>query len=246
MTSAMTLRSYSAINTLHRHDFAQLVLPLQGVLELQIGNIAGQVDQSRMAVIRSGVDHGFSAGEENLFIVIDLPHNESRICEQLPPFVATDAALKQYIPFIYQQLSMPSLSPVVGYSMVSLLLQLLIRAGPESLPGDRRLNAALHYVQANLAAELTLNQVAAVAHLSVRQLHQLFIRHVGMSPGQYIQQQRMLRASQLLTDTRLTVQQIADQCGYQNLSAFSDRFRQLYGQSPSTFRLSPKRQTEAP
>ncbi|AJQ93437.1 araC-type DNA-binding domain-containing protein [Gynuella sunshinyii YC6258] len=234
------------MSTMHRHDFAQLVLPLHGVLELQVGNTAGQVDDSRLAVIRSGVDHGFSAGEDNLFIVIDLPHSVSRICEQLPPFVATDAALKQYIQFMYQQLSMPQLNPVIGYSMVSLLLQLLMQAGPQALPGDRRLNAALQYVQANLATELTLNQVAVVANVSVRQLHQLFIRHVGLSPGQYIQQQRMQRASQLLTTTRLTVQQIADQCGYQNLSAFSDRFRQLYGQSPSTFRLSPERQTKVP
>ena len=242
MNTSIALRSYSAESVLHSHSYAQLVLPLHGCLELQVGVITGVVDQSRMAVIHSGQDHQFSSAEDNLFVVVDLPVYESAQCEKLPAFISTDAALQQYIQFVYQQLSVSAFNPVLGYSMMSLLMQLLEQRSPHMGQWDRRVDAAIRYIHNNLNHLLTVRQLAEVAHISPRQLHHLFVLHLQQSPSQYIQQLRMQRAAHLLSDPSLSVQQVADQCGYHNLAAFSDRFRQTYGHSPRAFRNSLKQQ----
>ena len=243
MNTSIALRSYSAETVLHRHSHAQLVLPLRGCLELQIGAVTGLVDQSRAAVIHPGQDHQFSSATDNLFVVIDLPDHESDRCEKLPAFINTDAALQQYIQFVYQQLSVSAFNPVIGYSMMSLLMQLLEQRSPYMSQWDRRVDAAIRYIHNNLNHLLTVRQLAEVAHLSQRQLHHLFVLHLQLSPSQYIQQLRMQRAAHLLSDPSLSVQQVADQCGYHNLAAFSDRFSQSYGQSPRNFRKSLKQQS---
>lgn len=57
-----------------------------------------------------------------------------------------------------------------------------------------------------------------------------------MTPQQYLIERRMQRAWQLLSETDLQVQQVAERVGYSNLAAFSDRFRRHFGRSPRQFR----------
>jgi len=51
----------------------------------------------------------------------------------------------------------------------------------------------------------------------------------------------MRRASQLLETTQLSVQLIAEQVGYTQLSSFSNRYRKKYGFSPQQYRRNTKK-----
>jgi transcriptional regulator GlxA family with amidase domain len=101
---------------------------------------------------------------------------------------------------------------------------------------DRRIDVARTYLEQQLHRPIALSQLAAVSSLSVRQLTSLFQQHLGRSPQQYLLELRMHKARQLLESSDLQVQLVAEQVGYTNLAAFSDRFRRYYGKSPRHFR----------
>lgn len=61
-------------------------------------------------------------------------------------------------------------------------------------------------------------------------------RHLGMSPTDYVNRIRMEHAAMLLSDRRLSVEEVAADCGLANLSYFYRLFRAHYGTTPSDYR----------
>ena len=91
------------------------------------------------------------------------------------------------------------------------------------------------YVEENLGRDIRLAQVAREAHLSTRHLHRLFIKHVGKSLHDYLLEQRLEKARQMLLDQgrKAFVKEIAFSCGFSSLAYFSNSFRKAYGVAPS-------------
>ena len=92
----------------------------------------------------------------------------------------------------------------------------------------------------DFTGEFSLEALAARYHVSPGCLSSHFRRHVGMSPMQYITQSRLTQAKRLLMQTDQSVQQIAIQCGYTDLSNFSRRFKQQFQCTPLQFRQQYK------
>ncbi|WP_332248847.1 AraC family transcriptional regulator [Psychromonas ingrahamii] len=88
------------------------------------------------------------------------------------------------------------------------------------------------FIDANLSASLQILELAKIAYLSPTQFKKLFTNNLGISAYKYITQKRMEKAKALLTHTDLPVQLIAQQVGYNDLSAFSRRFSLYFGLSP--------------
>ncbi len=63
-----------------------------------------------------------------------------------------------------------------------------------------------------------------------------FRRVTGMSPGYFIREERMAQACHLLISTADGLEQIAAQCGYRSVSAFSRAFSGLHGMAPGAWR----------
>lgn len=95
---------------------------------------------------------------------------------------------------------------------------------------------ACAYVMEHLNQEFTRQDIADHVHLSQNHLARLFRRETGMSISEFILQERMKRAFQLLTGTRLAVGDIALKCGYENYSYFLTLFRRVSGMTPSQYR----------
>ncbi len=66
-------------------------------------------------------------------------------------------------------------------------------------------------------------------------------RFLGVSPTEYVNRVRMQHAAMLLATTRLTMQEVAQDCGIENLSHFHRLFREIYGSTPHQYRLRRKR-----
>jgi AraC family transcriptional regulator of adaptative response / DNA-3-methyladenine glycosylase II len=83
--------------------------------------------------------------------------------------------------------------------------------------------------------------VAAAAQrlgISERHLRRIFDSTWGISPLQYLQTQRLLRAKQLLTDARLPIAQVASLSGFGSVRRFNAVFTAHYRLSPSALRKS--------
>lgn len=98
----------------------------------------------------------------------------------------------------------------------------------------------LRYMESHLAEDFKLAALAEMVNLSPTGLIWKFHQQLNTTPQKYFIQLRIQLAKQLLVETSLSVTQIAEKCGYQDVYYFSNAFRKNTGISPSTFRKSPR------
>lgn len=102
------------------------------------------------------------------------------------------------------------------------------------------LDNILQIVQTSfLDSNLSLESVADKMDISRVYLSQFFKEQTGVNFSDYLEQQRMEHARELLRTTELTVQEVADQAGYNSLNTFGRAFKRIHGLSPSAYRQSP-------
>ncbi len=99
-----------------------------------------------------------------------------------------------------------------------------------------RFRQAERYLQMHYDQSLRLDELAHELHLSVPHVCSEFKRYFGVSPMQYAIRLRLHHAAYLLADRNLTITQIAQQVGYDDLYHFSKLFKKHMGQSPSAMR----------
>jgi AraC family transcriptional regulator len=92
------------------------------------------------------------------------------------------------------------------------------------------------YVQTHLMADLTVEGLAQLVQLSPGHFATLFKQRVGLTPHQYVVQQRIDRARHLLRQSDLPILTIAHQVGLQTQSHFTRLFRQQTGMTPKQYR----------
>jgi AraC family transcriptional regulator len=110
-------------------------------------------------------------------------------------------------------------------------------AGPrDALPG-RTLRAVVEYIQEHLDAELTLDHLAGVAHLSPYHFARLFKNSTGLPPHQYVIARRVERAKDLLRGRdRFPLAELATEVGFSSQSHLTRHFKRLVGVTPGRFR----------
>ena len=105
------------------------------------------------------------------------------------------------------------------------------------------------FIDANLAADISLHALADLAALSVEHFLRSFHAATGKTPYQYVLEQRFDKAALLLKTNAAPVSAIASECGFRNPSHFSVCFRTHFGISPSEFRRGlggdPQRRPDA-
>jgi AraC family transcriptional regulator len=104
-----------------------------------------------------------------------------------------------------------------------------------TMPGHK-LRLVLSYVEDNLAGDLRLPELAAVAGLGMSQFKRVFRDSVGVPVHQYVIQRRLERAKSLLSDKSLPVGQIAIEAGFAHQSHLARHLRRATGVPPTRFR----------
>jgi LacI family transcriptional regulator len=101
---------------------------------------------------------------------------------------------------------------------------------------DRPLAEALHFIRMNLHRPIGVGDVVEATSLSRRLLEQRFQKTLGRSPAAEIRRVRIERAKQLLTDTQLSVAQVALASGFNFVEAMNVVFRREVGITPTQYR----------
>jgi AraC-like DNA-binding protein len=110
--------------------------------------------------------------------------------------------------------------------------QISMKAFSETL-SPAKTNQVLDYINANLSRELRLLELATVAGFSRAHFARAFRNMTGMSPHTYITERRLARALCLVRKGRMTIAEIALDCGFADQSHLSRSFKTYYGVSPS-------------
>ena len=102
---------------------------------------------------------------------------------------------------------------------------------------NRRLLRARDSMDRAYAEPLDVATVAAVAYLSEAHFIRCFRATFGETPHRYLQRRRVERSMFLLRETDRSVTDICLDVGFTSLGTFSRTFRQIVGETPSTYRL---------
>jgi AraC family transcriptional regulator len=99
-----------------------------------------------------------------------------------------------------------------------------------------KLRTVFDYINEHLCEKLTLTEIARELDMSHFYFSRLFKISTGITPHQYLIQQRIERAKQLLRQPDKTIADVAMDCGFANPSHFAKHFRKYIGVSPKQFR----------
>lgn len=135
---------------------------------------------------------------------------------------------------IFWQLSQAILSNEYQVSREVAGIEAVQKATREEL--HRRLTVAKAYILDNLSQPLSVKAIARAATLSEFHFLRTFRQAYGLSPNQFIQQQRLQKAVYLLSVTKAPISEIATACGYSDLQYFSRTFKRYFGLPPSQYR----------
>lgn len=126
----------------------------------------------------------------------------------------------------------------------SLLLKLIytlrkdVGGGSEAgkLPDNRFIiRKAQNYISDHLTEDLCLEQVARAVSLSKIYFHNLFKKAVGKTLREYVEEQRIKMAVDLLLTTRYSLTRIAYECGFSSQSYFSYVFKRNMKKTPREY-----------
>ncbi|MEM1255985.1 MAG: AraC family transcriptional regulator [Cyanobacteria bacterium P01_H01_bin.21] len=102
--------------------------------------------------------------------------------------------------------------------------------------GDRKILQISDYIHEHLDQPIRLADLANIAGMSQFHFSRLFKQSMGVTPHQYLLQQRVEQTKQLLKGTRLAIAEIALQCGFNSQSHMTKHFREATGVTPSKYR----------
>lgn len=92
------------------------------------------------------------------------------------------------------------------------------------------------WMEDHLADPLSIDDLVAVVNLVPRSIQYAFRRRRGCTPMQALHERRLVRARQDLLEagSSLTVTEVATLCGLYHLGRFARRYRERFGEAPST------------
>lgn len=108
------------------------------------------------------------------------------------------------------------------------------------LSTDELILSAISHIRENLHIKLNLEELAQRYYLSYVQFSRRFKKATGATPQAYVAGLRLKKAQRLLTGTDMSIQKIADDCGFSNAYYFSTFFRKCCQFSPTQYRLLVK------
>jgi len=115
-----------------------------------------------------------------------------------------------------------------GQSQFSTLLELD--------PKSDRIQSTLMYAKENLGAELSVEELAEIAHLSPRQFSRIFREETGQSPAKAIEHLRVEAARLMMEEGRYSLDIIARDCGFGDRERMRRSFLRAFGQSPQAIK----------
>ncbi|MFD9905049.1 helix-turn-helix domain-containing protein [Streptomyces sp. NPDC059063] len=167
-----------------------------------------------------------------------------------PKFHFTDPLLTMLVERLVTEFEGPGpADPLYAESLVqaacAVILRISTNAGDLSVRDGglppRRLAEVLDYIHDNLAARVTLEDLAAVAGISASHFTRAFRASTGESPHRYVTQRRLDRARKALLTTDAPIADIALELGFADQSHLTRTMRQHTGVTPRTLRDGSER-----
>lgn len=245
-------------STLHSHSCAELFFITGGLGRFRVQREEFPVALHDLVVVNSNVPHTELSQTDNPmeYIVLGVEGLETAAgpngCTLLHLHAEREEVmgdLKRLLREARQDL--PGGDAVCQNLLENILLLLLRREefslsdspafpGPK---GNRECGMVRRYIDNHFKENLTLDQLAALAHINKYYLAHVFRREFSISPINYLISRRIQESCMLLRDTDHTLSQITQILGFSSQSYFSQCFRRVEGVSPLEYRRRSRQGT---
>lgn len=175
------------------------------------------------------------------------PNNVEEMTYTADPIMhIPDPAMMEFIRSCANELHKEEIYPYMGnlfgstIRLLNLILTLLrnsnIHSAPYETVADQQLGTILDFVNANYMKKFTVGDLARKCFISPRQLQEKFKKYTGRSISDYVVRKRIEAAELLLKKGIQSIQEIAFNCGFNDFSYFSKKFREITGKTPREYR----------
>ncbi|MEN0049258.1 MAG: AraC family transcriptional regulator [Bacteroidota bacterium] len=155
-----------------------------------------------------------------------------------------DAVLHQIVHrlLFYFTENHPSRDLFVDFTLKELIIRMLqtetkvnYQNNGKQLSTSNPIAFVVSYIRENLNKPLSVAELSQKAYMSESNFHRVFKNELGSSPIEFINEERMKRATTLLRNSRKKVKEICAECGYNSLSYFTRLFKRKYKTSPAAY-----------
>ncbi len=148
--------------------------------------------------------------------------------------------------FAYQDLALHMIARSAGYDLAKQVADFSLldlngrlqayyeRFAPNLSHGDTLILDAQKLCEEKVT--ISVKELAEHCSISERSLHRKFVAATGLSPKQYLTSTKIERARTLLAQPKMSVEKVAYELGYMDVSNFNRTFRKETGITPSAFR----------
>ncbi|MCG7379468.1 AraC family transcriptional regulator [Paenibacillus sp. ACRSA] len=140
---------------------------------------------------------------------------------------------------LYKQFA--SLYNINTYSewMIHLITEFITQVEKRSeVRSPDTISAVKAYIRDNISGDLTLDHVSEQVFISPKYLSKIFKEETGIVYSEYVTNQRMERARELIARREFTIEQVASTVGYRTPAYFIKKFKEIHGCTPKNFMRS--------
>ncbi len=128
-------------------------------------------------------------------------------------------------------------------TMLMYIFRIINEQTTDSVPllkGNKSIDLAVKYINGNFKSDITLEDIANKCYVNKYYLSHQFTRHQGVSVGKYILSLRISEAMRLLKETQLSVNDVAEASGFNDISYFCRMFKKTVLLTPLQYRKREK------
>lgn len=236
-------------NKPHFHHRCILLASLKGRGRVILDQRMIELDMDQLILIQPFQNHYFQADDDFLWLFIGFEMDNLSLLSSLkdapqPVTVDSRLLLEEIIELWNHKHSSITEEALISQALGTLLYHMACWSEesqsdtmvPVTGRDARFIRQVQNYVYSCLETPMTVKTMAEEMGYSESGLRKRFKSALGFSPALYLKQMKMGRAASLLANTRLTVSEIAERCGYDSLFSFSRSFKQSLGKSPREYR----------
>ena len=244
-------------STPHAHSYTELFYIVGGDGQFQINDSLFPVHAHQLVVVNPNIIHTEVSYEAHPleYIVLGIEgleltipgSGEARYC--IYSFPANNDVLTCMQRVLQEmQERKPEHQTVCLAYMDLIMVQLLRHASvsvsqaPSRFPANPQCAAVRQYIDQHYKESLTLDLLAEKARINKYYMAHAFKREYGVSPINYLISCRIREGKRLLSETDLSLSQIAAVLGFSSSSYFSQSFRSAEGMSPTEYRKATQTQ----
>jgi len=240
-------------STPHMHHFTELFYIVDGKGSFILPNEEIPVKKNDLVIINPTVEHTEKSNEEDSleYIALGIEGIAFTLPEDHELGLFTYRGNEDEIRFFLEKLLMEVQS---NHSHVDLICRSIIEILIVYIKREKSIHVqshqsehlkqpvalAKHFIKHNYREAITLDDLADVSHVNKYYLAHLFKQQLKLSPIEYLNNERVKAAKNLLETTNFTVTQISESTGFSSQSFFSQAFKRETGLTPTQYRKRAK------